>query len=161
MSPELDPDSAGDHLDRLYRAAYALTGNPHDADDLVQETYVRVLARPRWLRNDDDLGYLLRSLRNTFLTRRRDASRRIQATPLPDDGDLVADTASPDPVKALAAREVYSAIAALPDDYRETIVLVDVAGLSYQEAARVLGVKIGTVMSRLSRARGRVADTVG
>jgi RNA polymerase sigma-70 factor, ECF subfamily len=161
VSPELDPDSAGDHLDRLYRAAYALTGNPHDADDLVQETYVRVLARPRWLRNDDDLGYLLRSLRNTFLTRRRDASRRIQATALPDDADLVADTASPDPVKALAAREVYAAIAALPDDYRETIVLVDVAGLSYQEAARVLGVKIGTVMSRLSRARGRVADTVG
>lgn len=161
MSPELDPNSIGDHLDRLYRAAYALTGNPHDADDLVQETYVRVLARPRWLRKDDDLGYLLGSLRNTFLTRRRDASRRIQPTALPEDTDLVADPSSPDPVQAFAAREVYAAIAALPDDYRDTIALVDVAGLTYQEAAKVLGVKVGTVMSRLSRARGRVADAVG
>jgi RNA polymerase sigma-70 factor (ECF subfamily) len=161
VTPVLDPNSVGDHLDRLFRAAYALTGNPQDADDLVQDMYVRVLSRPRWLRKDDDLGYLLRALRNTFLTRRRDASRRIQAAALPDDLDIVEDTASPDPMQAFAAKEVYAAIAELPDDYRETIVLVDVAGLSYQEAATVLGVKIGTVMSRLSRARGRVADAVG
>ena len=78
MSPDLDPNSVGDHLDRLFRAAWALTGNQHDAEDLVQDTYLRVFAKPRWLRNDDDLGYMLRSLRNTFLTKRRDAARKIQ-----------------------------------------------------------------------------------
>lgn len=161
MSPELDPQSAGDHLDRLYRAAYALTGNPHDAEDLVQETYARVLARSRWLRNDDDLGYLLRALRNTFLTQRRDASRRVQAHALGDDLALVEDRTTVDPIGRLAAQEVYAAIAGLPDDYRDTIVAVDVVGLAYHEAARVLDVPIGTVMSRLSRARGRVVDALG
>jgi RNA polymerase sigma-70 factor (ECF subfamily) len=161
VSPDLDPNSVGDHLDRLFRAAWALTGNQHDAEDLVQDTYLKVLAKPRWLRNDDDLGYMLRSLRNTFLTKRRDASRRIQETPLPEDAGLVPDDHAPDPHQALEARELYAAIADLPDDYRETIVAVDVVGLSYKEAAEMLGTKEGTIMSRLSRARGRVADAVG
>ena len=69
MERTLDPARLGDHLDRLYRAAWALCGSREDAEDLVQETYARVLARPRLLRNDDDLGYLLRALRNTFLSR--------------------------------------------------------------------------------------------
>lgn len=161
MSPDLDPNSVGDHLDRLFRAAWALTGNPHDAEDLVQETYLKVLKKPRWLRNDDDLGYMLRALRNTFLTQRRDAARKIQAVPLPEDGDLIPDPAGADPVRALEVKGVYAAIAALPDEYRETIVAVDVAGLSYKEAADALGTKEGTIMSRLSRARGRVADHLG
>src|SRR5438046_4246342 len=87
----LDPARLGDHLDRLYRAAWALSGSRQDAEDLVQETYTRVLARPRFLRNEDDLGYLLRALRNTFLTQRRTASRRLRPDPLPDELDLVAD----------------------------------------------------------------------
>ena len=161
MSPDLDPNSVGDHLDRLFRAAWALTGNPHDAEDLVQETYLKVLKKPRWLRNDDDLGYMLRALRNTFLTQRRDAARRLQASPLPEDGDLIPDRGAIDPHAALEAKAVYAAIADLPDEYRETIVAVDVAGLSYKEAAAALGTKEGTIMSRLSRARGRVADAVG
>ena len=60
----LDPEDLGDHLDRLYRAAWALCGRREDAEDLVQETYARVLARPRWLRREDDFAYLLRALRN-------------------------------------------------------------------------------------------------
>ena len=64
MERPLDPDRLGDHLDRLYRAAWALSGSREDAEDLVQETYVRLLARPRLLRKEDDLGYLLRALRN-------------------------------------------------------------------------------------------------
>ena len=75
MERTLDPARLGDHLDRLYRAAWALCGSREDAEDLVQETYARVLARPRLLRNDDDLGYLLRALRNTFLTQKRTESR--------------------------------------------------------------------------------------
>ena len=67
MERPLDPARIGDHLDRLYRAAWALCGSREDAEDLVQETYARVLGRPRLLRKDDDLGYLLRALRNTFL----------------------------------------------------------------------------------------------
>jgi RNA polymerase sigma-70 factor, ECF subfamily len=160
VSPDLDPNSVGDHLDRLFRAAWALTGNQHDAEDLVQDTYLKVLAKPRWLRNDDDLGYMLRALRNTFLTKRRDAARRIQESAMPEDGSMIPDDNAPDPQRMLEAREIYAAIASLPDDYRETLVAVDVAGLSYKEAAEALGAKEGTIMSRLSRARGRVAEIV-
>ena len=64
-------------------------GSREDAEDLVQETYARVLSRPRFLRNEDDLGYLLRALRNTFLTRKRTESRRLRPGPLPDQLDLV------------------------------------------------------------------------
>src|ERR1044072_7387421 len=63
MAPLLDPDRLGDHIDRLYRAAWALSGSREDAEDLVQETYARVLSRPRLLRREDDLGYLLRAPR--------------------------------------------------------------------------------------------------
>src|SRR3954469_24177260 len=89
-APPLDPRTLGDHTDRLFRAAWALTGSPHDAEDLVQETYARVLSKPRFLRNDDDLGYLLRVLRNTFLTQRESAARRPPtAAGLEDEAELV------------------------------------------------------------------------
>src|SRR5262250_98289 len=81
MERALDPDRLGDHLDRLYRAAWALCGSREDAEDLVQETYARVLSRRRLLRNEDDLGYLLRALRNTFLTQKRTESRRLPTDP--------------------------------------------------------------------------------
>jgi RNA polymerase sigma-70 factor (ECF subfamily) len=160
VSPELDPERLGDHLDRLFRAAWALCGRREDAEDLVQETYARVLAKPRMLRNDDDLGYLLRVLRNTFLTQRRDAARRIAPVALPEDPGVVEDHAAVDPEAALAAREVYAAVAALPDDYRDAVVAVDVAGLSYREAAKLLRTREGTIMSRLYRGRQRVIRTV-
>jgi branched-subunit amino acid aminotransferase/4-amino-4-deoxychorismate lyase len=63
---ELDPERLGDHIDRLYRAAWGLCGSREDAEDLVQETLALVLRKPRFLRSDDDVGYLLRVLRNTF-----------------------------------------------------------------------------------------------
>src|SRR6202522_2442632 len=72
----LDPQSLTQHVDRLYRAAWALCGSREDAEDLVQETFARVLSRPRVLHGDDELYYLMRVLRNTFLTSRRTASRR-------------------------------------------------------------------------------------
>jgi RNA polymerase sigma-70 factor, ECF subfamily len=91
MERTLDPARLGDHVDRLYRAAWALCGSREDAEDLVQETYARVLARPRLLRHEDDLGYLLHALRNTFLNERRTQSRRLRPGPLPDELDLIAD----------------------------------------------------------------------
>ena len=144
MERSLDPARLGDHLDRLYRAAWALCGSREDAEDLVQETYARVLARPRLLRNEDDLGYLLRALRNTFLTRKRTESRRLRTDPLPDQLDLVADPQARTPHAALEAGELYAAIAALP----------------YKEAARALRIREGTVMSRLYRGRQQVVRRI-
>jgi|SRR4051794_4996695 RNA polymerase sigma-70 factor (ECF subfamily) len=160
MQRTLDPARLGDHVDRLYRAAWALSGSRQDADDLVQETYARVLSRPRLIRNDDDLGYLLRALRNTFLTQKRTESRRLRPGPLPDEPDLVADPHARDPQAALEAGELYAAIAALPDDFRDVLVAVDVTGLSYKETARALRIREGTVMSRLYRARQQVVRRI-
>jgi RNA polymerase sigma-70 factor, ECF subfamily len=152
----LDPARLGQHLDRLYRAAWALCGSREDAEDLVQETYARVLSRPRLLRNDDEAAYLVRTLRNTFLNRRRDESRRLRPGPLPDQLDLVADPRAPEPQAALEAAELYAAVAALAPPFRDVLVAVDVAGLSYAETARALRIREGTVMSRLYRARRQV-----
>jgi RNA polymerase sigma-70 factor (ECF subfamily) len=157
----LDPGRLGDHIDRLYRAAWALSGSREDAEDLVQETYARLLARPRLLRNEDDIGYLLRALRNTFLNQKRSESRRLNPAPLPDQLDLVPDARARQPQAALETAEVFAAVAALPDDFRDVLVAVDIAGLSYKEAARALRIREGTVMSRLYRARQQVVRIVG
>jgi RNA polymerase sigma-70 factor, ECF subfamily len=160
MQRPLDPARVGDHLDRLYRAAWALCGSREDAEDLVQETYARVLARPRLLRNDDDLGYLLRALRNTFLNQKRSESRRLRTASLPDELDVIPDPQAREPQAALEAGELYAAIAALPADFRDVLVAVDVTGLTYEEAARVLRIRTGTVMSRLYRARQQVVRRI-
>ncbi len=153
----LDPDRLGDHLDRLYRAAWSLCGSREDAEDLVQETYARVLKRPRLLHSEDDLGYLLRVLRNTYFSAHRTAKRRLRAEPLPEDLDRLADPAARVPEQLLEARELYTLIADLPDGFRDALVAVDVLGLSYREAARALKVREGTVTTRLYRARLRLA----
>jgi len=160
MARGLAPTRLGDHLDGLYRAAWALCGSREDAEDLVQETYSRVLARPRLLRSEDDLGYLLRALRNTFLTQKRTESRRIRSSPLPDQLDLVADPHAREPQAALDAAELYAAVAELPGDFRDVLVAIDVAGLSYRETARALRIREGTVMSRLYRARKQVVQAI-
>jgi RNA polymerase sigma-70 factor (ECF subfamily) len=160
MDRTLDPARLGDHLDRLFRAAWALSGSREDAEDLVQQTYARVLARPRLLRNEDDLGYLLRTLRNTFLTQKRTESRRLRPDPLPDELDSLADPRASDPHAALEAGELYAAVAALPDDFRDVLVAVDITGLSYKEAAQALKIREGTVMSRLYRARQQVVRRI-
>ena len=160
MHRTLDPSRLGDHLDRLYRAAWALSGSREDAEDLVQDTYAQVLARPRFLRNDDDLGYLLRALRNTFLKQKRAESRRLRPDALPEQLDLVGDPRARGPEAALEAAELYAAIAELPADYRDVLVAVDVTGLSYVETARALKIPEGTVMSRLYRARQQVVRRI-
>ncbi len=164
MSPEprrLDPERLGDHLDRLYRAAWGLCGSREDAEDLVQETYARVLRKPRLLRNDDDLGYLLRVLRNTHFSAHRAAGRRLRPDPLPDDLDSLEDHSVVGPPDALEARldagELYALIAQLPDEFRDALVAVDLLGLSYREAARALRVREATITTRLYRARQRLA----
>jgi RNA polymerase sigma-70 factor, ECF subfamily len=162
MTPErqLDPEALGDHIDRLYRAAWSLSGSREEAEDLVQETFARVLRKPRILRSEDDIGYLLRVLRNTFFSTRRTAARRPQTTALPDDLDLVEDRNAVQPEAKLESAELYEAISALPDDFRDALVAIDVVGLSYREAAHALRVREATITTRLHRARQRVARTL-
>lgn len=157
---QLDPGSLGDHVDRLYRAARGMCRSREEAEDLVQETFARVLRKPRLLRSDDDLGYLLRVLRNTFISQRRAAARRPQTTALPDEFDRVEDRSAPGGEARLESAEVYAAIAALPEDFRDALVAIDLVGLSYREAARSLGVREATITTRLHRARQRVAKSL-
>jgi RNA polymerase sigma-70 factor, ECF subfamily len=156
----LDPDRVVEHLPRLYRAARAWSRSREEAEDLVQETVARVLARPRFIRGEDELGYLLRALRNTLVSQRRAQSRRPATTQLVEDLPA-GGRPSDDPAQAVESRQVYAAIRALPDEFRDALVAVDVAGLSYDEAARLLGVPEGTLTSRLFRARDRVARQLG
>jgi RNA polymerase sigma-70 factor (ECF subfamily) len=156
LERQLDPERLGDHLDRLYRAAWALCGAREDAEDLVQETYAHVLRKPRRLHSDDDLGYLLRVLRNTFFSGRRAAARRAQTTTLPDDLDLLEDRSAVRAESRLEAAELFAAISALPGDFRDAVVAVDVIGLSYREAARALDIREATVATRLHRGRQRL-----
>jgi RNA polymerase sigma-70 factor, ECF subfamily len=156
----LDPERLGDHFDRLYRAALAMCGCPHTAQDLVQDTYVKVLKRPRLLRNDDELGYLLRTLRNVHVSSLRTAARRPRGTDAEIDLEVFADRTTAGPDEAIEHREVLAAVAALDEPFRDAVVAVDIAGLSCREAARALDVREGTVMSRLFRARRKLAAVV-
>lgn len=153
---QLDPQRLGDHIDRLYRAAWALCGSREDAEDLVQETYARVLRKPRLLRSEDDLGYLMRVLRNTFYTSRRAAARRARTSPLPDELDLVEDPHGVRAESRVESAELYGAIAALPPEFRDAVVAIDLVGLSYREAARALRTREATITTRLHRGRQRL-----
>jgi RNA polymerase sigma-70 factor (ECF subfamily) len=156
----LDPETLGDHLDRLYRAAWALCGSREDAEDLVQETYERVLRRPRFMRREDDLGYLYRTLRHTYFNARRTASRRPQVVAPLDDLRAASSRADVQPDQAAETNLVFAAVAALPPAMREVLVAVDVLGLTYAEAGQALGVHENTVPSRLARARLKVAEAL-
>jgi RNA polymerase sigma-70 factor, ECF subfamily len=139
-----------------------MCGSRDLAEDLVQETYAKVLSRPRFLRRDDDLGYLVKALKNTWYSHLRKERTRREAT---DPREQVADelesrTSEWDPESSLEAGEVLAALAELPEPYREAVAAVDVAGLSYAEAARALGVRQGTIMSRVYRGREQVAEAV-
>ena len=147
----LDPARLPDHIDRLYRAAYALSGSRHDAEDLVQETFAQVLKRPRFVTADHELGYLLRALRNTHYSRHRTASRRPVTVTLADD------IAGPVAAPAFDAREIMQAVASAPAVFRDAVIAVDIVGMSYREAARALRTREATLTTRLHRGRQHVA----
>ena len=148
-----------EHLGRLFQAAFALCGSREEADDLVQETYARVLRRPRWLRPGGETAYLMRVLRNVWYDTLRSRARREE---IPTDSEQVefAVDARADPEVLLESRAAYAAIAGLSAPLRETLVAVDILGLSYKEAARALGIGKGTVMSRLYNARRKAAEAM-
>ena len=142
MTPELRAAVLGDHLDRLYRAAWALTGAREDAEDLVQETYERVLRRPREIARDEDaLPYLLGVLRNTWVDTVRSRARRpdaFRSTSRPRTASR--RSASSSPVERVAAREVFEVVAAPARRSGATRSPPSTSpGLSYAEAAAALG----------------------
>jgi RNA polymerase sigma-70 factor, ECF subfamily len=153
----LDPMALWDHIDVLYRAAWALCGSPHEAEDLVQDTFARVLRRPRVLRSASDVGYLLRALRNTHAINRRSSMRRPVTVPLLESDSIDRGEVVP----RIGARELMAAIAVAPEPYRDAVVAVDVVGLSYRQAARQLRTTEATITSRLSRGRHHVARALG
>jgi RNA polymerase sigma-70 factor (ECF subfamily) len=147
----LDPNGLWRHADRLYRAAWGLCGSRHDAEDLVQETFVNVLKRPRLLRDDNEIGYLLRALRNTYSSRYRSAAHRRS------ERALTEDDAPPPTGDGLRAREIMEAIASAPAPYRDAVIAVDLIGLSYREAAESLRTREGTITTRVHRGRQHIA----
>ena len=135
---ELLAETLADHLDRLYRAASAMSGSREDAEDLVQETYARVLADRRTIgAADQALFYLLGVLRNTHISTLR-TRLGVRRPPRSRTASAAFGAASDSPAAAFKARELFAAIYELPNDYRDAVITVDVAGLSYAEAAKVL-----------------------
>jgi RNA polymerase sigma-70 factor (ECF subfamily) len=148
------------HLDALYRVALRLTGNPADADDLVQETMLKAYrAWEQFESGTNAKGWLLTIMRHAFINEYRKRRRRPETVDIDaiEPFAVFEDVQEQDPQGAFFDRivddEVLRAIDALPDEFRETLVLSDVEGMSYQETAKVLAVPVGTVKSRLFRAR--------
>ena len=142
-----------DAVPALRRYAWSLLRHRQDADDLVQDALVRALDfLPRRTRDTDMQPWLFAILHNLFVSRWRTARRRILVlTSIPADGIDVPVAAGQD--WSLAARDMVRGVDLLPLEQREVLLLVVVEGLEYRDVATVLGVPIGTVMSRLSRAR--------
>jgi RNA polymerase sigma-70 factor (ECF subfamily) len=149
-------DVVTQHSGRVYRLAYRLTGNRHDAEDLTQEVFVRVFRSLSSYTPGTFEGWLYRITTNLFLDgARRKAKIRFDA--LAEDADTRLPGRAPSPDAQVSDRlfddDVESALAALPPDFRAAVVLCDIEGLTYEEIADVLDLKLGTVRSRIHRGR--------
>lgn len=149
-------------MDDAYTLARYLLGDEHDAQDVVQESYLRALRGFDAVTGDDPRPWLLAIVRNTALTWRRRRGARATVA-YDDEAHAVPSTSSADAAAlASAARaHVAAALDRLPEDHREVLVLREVHELAYKEIAHVLAVPIGTVMSRLARARRRMQELLG
>jgi RNA polymerase sigma factor (sigma-70 family) len=147
------------HLDAAYNLARWLTHKDHDAEDVVQEAYLRAWKSFAGFRGGDGKAWLLATVRNTCYTWL--AKTRAHPAETPYDDTLHGEASAAQTPVQLALREeditlLHEAIAALPVEFREVIVLRDLEGLSYHDIATVAGLPLGTVMSRLARARERL-----
>jgi len=148
------------HADRVYRLAYRLSGNQHDAEDLTQETFIRVFRSVQNYQPGTFEGWLHRITTNLFLdmVRRR---ARIRMEALPEDYDrLPGDQPNPEQIyhDARLGADLQAALDSLPPEFRAAVVLCDIEGLSYEEIGATLGVKLGTVRSRIHRGRQALRD---
>ncbi|MEU4444763.1 RNA polymerase sigma factor SigE [Actinosynnema sp. NPDC050801] len=144
-----------EHADRVYRLAYRLTGNQHDAEDLTQETFIRVFRSLASYKPGTFEGWLHRITTNLFLDMARRRSR-VRMEALPDETDRIpGDDPTPEEVydDTHLDPELQAALDELPPEFRAAVVLCDVEGLSYEEIGATLGVKLGTVRSRIHRGR--------
>lgn len=154
-SPRLQAELAA-LLTPLRRYCYSLTGNPYDADDLLHDTLERLLTRGAPV-DADTLRWALRVCRNRWVDEIR--SRQVRAAGDIDEmPDAVAVDGEGEMEGRMALVDAESAIASLPQEFREVLMLVAVEGMKYKEAAELIGVPVGTVMSRLARARKALAE---
>ena len=154
------------HADALYRTAYHLAGNRVDAEDLTQETYLRAYRGFASFRGGNARAWLFTILRHVFL----DECRRRRRTPVIESADDDAHrftanragswspSAESEVLRRLPSDAVERAFAALPPDWRLVVLLADVEELSYREIAGIMQIPLGTVMSRLHRARRRLQE---
>ncbi|WGW10552.1 RNA polymerase sigma factor SigE [Saxibacter everestensis] len=152
-----------DHSSRVYRLAYRLTGNRQDAEDLTQEVFVRVFKSLSKYTPGTFEGWLHRITTNLFLdgARRR---QRIRFDALAEDANDKLPGREPGPERTFEHRnldyDIQDALAALPPDFRAAVVLCDVEGMTYDEVAETLGVKLGTVRSRIHRGRALLRESL-
>jgi RNA polymerase sigma-70 factor, ECF subfamily len=153
-------DLVRQHADRVYRLAYRLSGNQYDAEDLTQETFIRVFRSVQNYQPGTFEGWLHRITTNLFLdmVRRRN---RIRMEALPEDYERVpADEPNPEQIyhDSRLGPDLQAALDSLPPEFRAAVVLCDIEGLSYEEIGATLGVKLGTVRSRIHRGRQALRD---
>jgi RNA polymerase sigma factor (sigma-70 family) len=157
VAPSWD-DVVRDHSARVYRLAYRLTGNAYDAEDLTQEVFIRVFRSLHTFTPGTFEGWLHRITTNLFLDMAR-RKAKIRFSPLPDDAERIPGReASPQQVydDTHFEGDIQAALDALPPDFRAAVVLCDLEGLPYDEIAATLGVKVGTVRSRIHRGRAQL-----
>jgi RNA polymerase sigma-70 factor (ECF subfamily) len=162
-TPPTWEDVVRDHSARVYRLAYRLTGNTHDAEDLTQEVFVRVFRSLATYSPGTFEGWLHRITTNLFLdmARRR---QRIRFEGLGEETTARLSGAEPTPAQVFDDRhldgDVQAALKALPPEYRAAVILCDIEGLSYEEIADTLGIKLGTVRSRIHRGRAQLREAL-
>ncbi|MBX6341809.1 MAG: sigma-70 family RNA polymerase sigma factor [Thermomicrobiaceae bacterium] len=158
------------HIDALYRTALRMSGNQADAEDLVQETYLRAFRSLHQFRPGTNLrAWLFKILTNAFINDYRKRARRPMSASLDDvedaylyshliDSGIQPNSPLPEEevLRSITDESVTRALEQLPEEFRSVVLLADVEEFSYREIADILGIPIGTVMSRLHRARRRL-----
>lgn len=151
------------HSAKVFRLAYRLTGNKYDAEDLTQEVFVRVFRSLANFKPGTIDGWLHRITTNLFLDQAR-RKQRIRFDTLGDDAESRLPGSDPGPERTFEFNnldlDIAAALEALPPDFRAAVVLCDMEGLSYDEVAQVLDIKLGTVRSRIHRGRAMLRESL-